>query len=62
MAAPRKDYGVAVRLYNQEGWTVAKIARLFGRSRWGMHKILALRGCKFRGKVSVAGRKAKDDG
>ena len=59
MAAHRKDYAVAVRLYNQEGWTVAQLAEMFGISRQGMHKILTLRGCTFRPKVSVAGRKVR---
>jgi len=55
----RKDYAVAVRLYNQEGWTVAQLAVMFGISRWGMHKVLKVRGCTFRPKVSVAGRKVR---
>ncbi len=57
MPAPRKvDYAVAVRLYNQEGWTVAALAEMFKVSRQAMHKGLALRGCTFRLKVSVAWR------
>ena len=59
MTAHRKDYDAAVLLYTEYGWTVAALAERFGLSRWGMHKILALRGCKFRPKVSVAGRKVK---
>ena len=56
---PRKDYDAAVLLYTEHGWTVAQLAKKFGMSRWGMHKILTIRGCKFRGKVSGAGRKAE---
>ena len=59
MSAPcRVDYAVAARLFTEDGWTVADLAKKFKVSRWAMHKGLALRGCKFRGKVSVAGRKA----
>ena len=59
MTRQRKDYDAAVLLYTEFGWTVARLAERFGMSRWAMHKILALRGCKFRPKVSVAGRKVK---
>ena len=58
MSAPCKvNYTVAFLLFTEEGWTVAALAEMFKVSRWAMHKGLALRGCMFRGKVSVAGRK-----
>ena len=60
MSAPCKvNYALAARLFTEDGWTVAALAEMFKVSRWAMHKGLALRGCKFREKVSVAGRKVK---
>jgi hypothetical protein len=63
MSAPCKvDYAFAMRLFIEEGWTVAALAEMFKVSRWAIHKGLAARGCTFRPKVSVAGRKAPGGG
>ena len=60
MAAPCKvDYVFAAHLFTEEGWTVAALAEMFKVSRWAMHKGLMARGCTFRPKVSVAGRKVR---
>ncbi len=48
MAAPRKDYRRAVRLYERSGYSVAQIATLYGIDRAAMYRILKRRGVKFR--------------
>ena len=47
MAANRKDYDEAVRLY-ERGLSIGQVAEFYGVSRQSMWGVLKIRGCKFR--------------
>lgn len=55
MAAPRKNYKRAVRLYDR-GLSIAQVADRYGISRQAMYRILQRRGVVFR---SQTGRVAE---
>jgi len=66
MAAKRKDYDEAVRLYNR-GCSIGHVAAFYNMSRQAMWKILKIRGCQFRqqlryGKDNHFHRGTKADG
>jgi transposase-like protein len=48
MAAPRKNYRRAVRLYERGGYSIAQIAAVYGIDAAAMYRILKRRGVKFR--------------
>lgn len=48
MAAPRKDYRRAVRLYERSGYSIAQVAAVYGIGAAAMYRILKRRGVTFR--------------